>query len=58
MKYLALLRNPKSLILLVHPLFRPKWVDVIDRRLMRLLREKGYRPFRRETTAEGFAHEI
>jgi len=58
MKYLALLRNPKSLILLVHPLFRPKWVDAIDRGLMRLLREKGYTPFRHNTTAEGFAHEI
>jgi hypothetical protein len=36
MKYLTLLRNPKSLVLLVHPLFRPWWVDAIDRRLMRL----------------------
>ena len=36
MKYLALLRNPKSLVLLVHPLFRPRWVDAIDRGLMRL----------------------
>jgi hypothetical protein len=36
MKYLMLLRNPKSLVLLVHPLFRPRWVDAIDRGLMRL----------------------
>ena len=36
MKYLNLLRNPKSLVLLVHPLFRPRWVDAIDRGLMRL----------------------
>jgi hypothetical protein len=36
MKYLVLLRNPKSLVLLVHPLFRPRWVDAIDRGLMRL----------------------
>ena len=36
MKYLILLRNPKSLILLVHPLFRPRWVDAIDRGLMPL----------------------
>jgi hypothetical protein len=38
MKYLNLLRNPKSLVLLVHPLFRPRWVDAIDRGLMRLWR--------------------
>jgi hypothetical protein len=36
MKYLILLRNPKCLVFLVHPLFRPKWVDAIDRGLMRL----------------------
>ena len=36
MKYLILLRNPKSLVLLVDPLFRPRWVDAIDRGLMRL----------------------
>jgi hypothetical protein len=34
--YLILLRKPKSLVLLVHPLFRPRWVDAIDRGLMRL----------------------
>ena len=54
MKYLSLLRNPKSLVLLlvllVHPLFRPKWVDAIDRGLMRLLRRKRYRPFQHKTT--------
>jgi hypothetical protein len=36
MKYLMLLRNAKSLVFLVHPLFRPRWVDAIDRGLMRL----------------------
>ena len=36
MKYLILLRNPKSLVLVVHPLFRTSWVDAIDRGLMRL----------------------
>ncbi len=36
MKYLILLRKPKSVVLLVHPLFRPTWVDAIDRGLMRL----------------------
>jgi hypothetical protein len=36
MKYLVLLRNPKSLVLLVHPLFRPRWVDAIDSGLIRL----------------------
>ena len=35
MKYLVLLRNPKSLVLLVDPLFRPRWIDAIDRGLMR-----------------------
>ena len=44
MKYVIPLRNPKSLVLLVHPLFRPRWVDAIDRGLMRLLRGKPYRP--------------
>jgi len=38
MKYLVLLGNPKSLVLLVHPLFRPRWIDAIDRGLTRLLR--------------------
>jgi len=41
MKYLVLLRNPKSLVVLVHPLFRPRWVDAIDRGLMRLWRRFG-----------------
>jgi hypothetical protein len=50
MKYLSLLRNPKYLVLLVHPLFRPKWVDAIDRGLMRLFRKKPYRPFQQKTT--------
>jgi len=36
MKYPILLRNPKYLVLLVHPLFRPRWVDAIDRGLTRL----------------------
>jgi len=58
MKYLTLLRNPKSLVLLVHPLFRPRWVAAIDRGLMRFLREKGYRPFRHKTAEERFAREI
>jgi hypothetical protein len=53
MKYLSLLRNPKYLVLLlvllVHPLFRPRWVDAIDRGLMRLLRGKSYRPLEHET---------
>ena len=50
MKYLILLRNPKYLVLLVHPLFRPKWVDVIDHGLMRLLRGKPYRPLQHKAT--------
>ena len=50
MKYLILLRNPKYLVLLVHPLFRPRWVDAIDRALLRLLRGKPYRPFQHKTT--------
>ena len=49
MKYLALLRNPKSLVLLVHPLFGHRWVDAIDRGLMRLLRGKPYRPLQHKT---------
>jgi hypothetical protein len=49
MKYLTILRNPKSLVFLVEPLFRPKWVDAIDRGLMRLLRGKPYRPLQRKT---------
>ena len=67
MKYLSLLRNPKYLVLLlvllVHPLFRPRWVDAIDRGLMRLFRGKPYRPFQQKTTvtwrvrAERFAQE-
>jgi hypothetical protein len=49
MKYLIRLRNPKSLVLLVHPLFRPRWVDAIDRGLMLLLRGKPYRPLQHKT---------
>src|SRR5260370_40706899 len=53
MKYLGLLRKPKSLVLLlvllVHPIFRPRWVDAIDRGLMRLFRAKPYRPFQQKT---------
>jgi hypothetical protein len=49
MKYLSLLRNPKYLVLLVDPLFRPRWVDAIDRGLMRLLRGKPYKPFQHKT---------
>jgi len=41
MKYLLPLRKPKYLVLLVHPLFRPRWVDAIDRGLMRPLRGIG-----------------
>ena len=58
MKYLSQLRNPESLVLLVHPLFRPKWVDAIDHGLIRLLRGKGYTPFQHETAEERFAQEI
>jgi hypothetical protein len=58
MNYVTLLRNPKSLVLLVHPLFRPKWVDAIDHGLIRLLRGKGYTPFQHKTTEERFAQEI
>jgi hypothetical protein len=58
MKYLSLLRNPKCLVLLVHPLFRPRWVDAIDRGLIRLLRGKGYTPFQHKTAEEQFAQEI
>ena len=50
MKYLTLLRNPKSLVLLAHSLFRPRWVDAIDRGLIRLLRGKRYRPFPNKAT--------
>jgi hypothetical protein len=49
MKYLIFLRKPKSLVLLVHPLFRPGWVDATDRGLTRLLRGKAYRPFQHKT---------
>ena len=58
MKYLMLVRNPKSLVLLVHPLFRPRWVDAIDRGLIRLLRGKGYTPFQHKTAEEQIAQEI
>ena len=58
MKDLILLRSPKSLVLLVHPLFRPRWVDAIDRGLIRLLRGKGYTPFQHKTAEERFAQEI
>jgi hypothetical protein len=58
MKYLTLLRNRKYLVLLVHPLFRPRWVDAIDRGLIRLLRGKGYTPFQHKTAEEQFAQEI
>jgi hypothetical protein len=51
MKYLIPLGNPKSLVLLVHPLFRPRWVDAIDRGLMRLLRGKPYRLLQHKTAA-------
>ena len=50
MKYLILLRKPKNLVFLVHPLFQPTWVDAIDRRLTRLLREKPYRPYQHKTS--------
>jgi len=50
MKYLTLLRKAKYLVLLVDPLFRPRWVDAIDRGLMRLLRGKPYRPLEHKTT--------
>jgi len=58
MKYVTLLRNPKSLVLLVHPLFRPRWVDAIDQGLIRLLRGKGYTLFQHKTAEERFAQEI
>jgi hypothetical protein len=58
MKYVTLLRNPKYLVLLVHPLFRPRWVDAIDHGLIRLLRGKGYTPFQHKTAEERFAQEI
>jgi hypothetical protein len=58
MKYLPLLRNPKALVLLVHPLFPPRWVDAIDHALIRLLRGKGYTPFQHEIAEERFAQEI
>ena len=50
MKYLILLSRPRNLVLLVHPLFRPRWVDAIDRGLTRLLRGKPYRPFQHKAT--------
>jgi hypothetical protein len=60
MKYLSLLRNPKYLVLLlvllVHPLFRPRWVDAIDRGLVRLFRGKPYRPFQQKTTVTQRVH--
>ena len=58
MKYLTLLRNPKSLVLLVHPLFRPKWAAVFDHGLIHLLRGKGYTPFQHKTAEKRFAQEI
>ena len=58
MKYVTLRRYLKSLVLLVHPLFRPRWVDAIDHGLIRLLRNKGYTPFQHKTAEERFAHEI
>jgi hypothetical protein len=58
MKYVTLRRNLKSLVLLVHPLFRPKWVDAIDHGLIRLLRGNGYTPFQHKTAEERFAQEI
>jgi hypothetical protein len=51
MKYLILLREPRYLVLLVHPLFRPSWVDAIDHGLMRLFSRKPYRPLRHKSTA-------
>ena len=32
------------------PLSRPRWIDAIDRGLMRLFRGKPYRPFQQKTT--------
>ena len=58
MKYLTLLRKAKYLVLLVDPLFRPRWVDAIDRGLIRLLRGKGYTPFQHKTAEEQIAQEI
>jgi hypothetical protein len=57
MKYLILLRKPKYLVLLVHPLFRPRWADAIDRGLMRLLRGKPYRPLQHKTTVAPGSHQ-
>jgi hypothetical protein len=39
MKYVTLLGNPKSFVLLVHSLLGPSWVDASERGPMRLLEE-------------------
>ena len=50
MKYLIFLRKLESLVLLVHPLFRPEWIDAIDRGLLLLLRGMPFGSFQHKTT--------